>query len=264
MKRNIFITAVLGFILLFIVACSSNEGASTDGESEQKDGDTTNVKMIYWPGPESDAMQHVVDAYNEGQGQEDNVNVEMVLISRGGTYEKEATMMSSKSDEVDMYFTASYIVGQHAPALDPLTDLLSFDNHMDVSVDALTMDGEIMAVPMDVSNHFLFYRKDLMDQLLSDDNWKQKYAEISQEVVGKELEPKSPEEWDWDDFTSSAAFFTEEMNNDSPTKYGTVLQLKNLIFNVMIWDDILWSKGGSWMDDDGNLTIHSDEAEIGR
>src|SRR5690625_2287757 len=50
------------------------------------------------------------------------------------------------------------------------------------------------------------------------------------------------------------------MNNDSPTKYGTVLQLKNLIFNVMIWDDILWSKGGSWMDDDGNLTIHSDEA----
>lgn len=252
MRGKIFALILLLVSAVVLFSCSNESGS--------KSGDVTDVKMIYWPGPESDAMQHVVDAYNEGQGKEDNVSVEMVLISRGGTYEREATMMSSKSDEVDIYFTASYIVGQHAPSLDPLTNDLSFDNHMDVSVDALTMDGEVMAVPMDVSNHFLFYREDLIDQLLTDETWITKYEELSQEILGKALEPKSPDNWTWEDFLVSSAFFSQDFNSDSPTRYGTVLQLRNLIFNVMIWDDVLYSMGGSWLDDEGNINIDSPEA----
>lgn len=251
MKKSLLLV-LLSVALIF-------SGCSTDRADTSNDAATL-VKMIYWPGPESDAMQHVVDAYNNGKGKEDNVEVEMVLISRGGTYEREATMMSSESDEVDLYFTASYIIGQHAPYLDPLNEHLSFDHYLDTSVESLTMDGNQLAVPMDVSNHFLYYRSDLMDTLLSNDEWKETYAKISEQVVGEELQPKDPAEWDWNDFIATAAFFTKEYNADSPTQYGTALQLMSLIFNVMIWDDLLWSNGGSWLDENGEPDLKSEAA----
>ena len=42
-----------------------------------------------------------------------------------------------------------------------------------------------------------------------------------------------------------------------------MLQLKNLIFNVMIWQSTLVSGGGDWMDAGGNVTIDSDAARRG-
>jgi multiple sugar transport system substrate-binding protein len=80
----------------------------------------TRVKMVLWPGPEGDAMQKVVDLYNGGKGKTDNVNVKMILLSRDNTFAKEATLMKAKSSEYDIYFTASYLVGQHAPYLSDL------------------------------------------------------------------------------------------------------------------------------------------------
>lgn len=251
-------------LTVVLTGCGSNQGGSADaGGASGGSGPsgTSKVSMVYWPGPESDAMQKVVDAYNSGQGKTDGVNVEMVLLSRDGTYEKEAAMMSSKSDEVDMYFTASYIIGQHAPSLDALDGKVNTDGYLKSSVDSLRMNNETLAIPMDVSNHFLLYRKDLIDQLLSDSAWKSKYGEVSQKVLGQALQPKDPKDWTWDDFIAAAAFFSQEYNPDSPTKYGTALQMKNLIFNVMIWDDFLWSNGGSWLDESGKPQLNSEAAK---
>ena len=50
---------------------------------------------------------------------------------------------------------------------------------------------------------------------------------------------------------ATALFFTKSLNPDSPTRYGTVLQLKNLIFNIMIWEAALVSNGGNWLDGHG-------------
>lgn len=244
-KRKYILISLL-IIVLSMVGCSND------------DSNTTEVKMVYWPGPESEAMQHVVDEYNEGQGKEDDVSVDMLLISRDGTYEKEATMMSSKSNEVDLYFTASYIVGQHAPYLEPLDEELSLDNYLDLAVDSLKMDDETLALPMDASTHFLLYREDLMDDLLNNEESKAKYKDISKDILGNELEPKHPDEWEWDDFTAMSAFFTKTQNEDSPTKYGTSLQLKKLIMNIFLWNDVLWAEGGEWIDENGDVNINSD------
>ena len=65
----------------------------------------TEVKMILWPGPEGEAMQKVVDAYNAGQGKKDGVVVKQVLLSRDNTFAKEAALMKAKSSEYDIYFT---------------------------------------------------------------------------------------------------------------------------------------------------------------
>ena len=62
---------------------------------------------------------------------------------------------------------------------------------------------------------------------------------------------------------ATAIFFTKSLNPDSPTRYGTVLQLKNLIFNIMIWDATLVSNGGNWLDAQGKPAIDSEAAREG-
>jgi multiple sugar transport system substrate-binding protein len=62
---------------------------------------------------------------------------------------------------------------------------------------------------------------------------------------------------------ATAIFFTKSLNPDSPTRYGTVLQLKNLIFNIMIWDATLVSNGGNWLDAQGRPAIDGEPAREG-
>jgi multiple sugar transport system substrate-binding protein len=205
----------------------------------------TEVKMILWPGPEGEAMQKVVDAYNEGQGKKDGVVVKQVLLSRDNTFAKEAALMKAKSSEYDVYFTASYLVGQHAPYLSELKGI-NDKVYLKASIDGLKVNKKQMALPLDTSLHFMYYRTDLVSSLSSAANTA-KYKQISKTVLGKELMPNTdPETWNWDDALATAAFFTQKYNPESPTKYGYALPAKNLLYNTMIWNDVLWGLGGNW------------------
>lgn len=205
----------------------------------------TEVKMILWPGPEGEAMQKVVDAYNAGQGKKDGVVVKQVLLSRDNTFAKEAALMKAKSSEYDVYFTASYLVGQHAPYLSELKGIKN-KVYLKASIDGLKVNKKQMALPLDTSLHFMYYRTDLVSSLSSAANTA-KYKQISKTVLGKELMPNTdPETWNWDDALATAAFFTQKYNPESPTKYGYALPAKNLLYNTMIWNDVLWGLGGNW------------------
>ena len=205
----------------------------------------TEVKMILWPGPEGEAMQKVVDAYNAGQGKKDGVVVKQVLLSRDNTFAKEAALMKAKSSEYDVYFTASYLVGQHAPYLSELKGV-NDKVYLKASIDGLKVNKKQMALPLDTSLHFMYYRTDLVSSLSSAANTA-KYKQISKTVLGKELMPNTdPETWNWDDALATAAFFTQKYNPESPTKYGYALPAKNLLYNTMIWNDVLWGLGGNW------------------
>jgi multiple sugar transport system substrate-binding protein len=225
--------------------------------------DMTEVKMVYWTGPESLAMANVIDQYNRGQGQEDGVQVQMVLFGREGFWERQETIMAAESPEVDIFYTASYYVGRQEAALEPLQDYV--DNMGEDSIfipstlESLTYNDTLYGVPLDVSLHFLYYRTDLIDQLLSDEAWQQRYREISAEQMGMEMEPKPVEEWVWEDYYAASLFFTKALNPDSPTEYGTVLQAKNLVYNIMIWNNVLWSKGGNWFAEDGSFAFDTPE-----
>ncbi|MET3288328.1 UNVERIFIED_CONTAM: multiple sugar transport system substrate-binding protein [Brevibacillus sp. OAP136] len=252
-----------------LAACSSpatqqqqpaaNGGADTGSQAAAPAKQT--VTMLYWPGPESEAMQKVIDNYNQTKGSQDGVEVKMAPAPREGFWEKEAAMMSSDNKDIDVYFTASYKVGEQKSDLVPLDDKLGDQLKLFIgtTIDSLKNDGKTYGIPTDVSNHFMYYRKDLVEKLLADPAWQTKYKEISLKVVGKELAPKQPAEWNWDDFTATAAFFTQSLNPDSPTQYGTALQAKNLIYNVMIWDDVLYSFGGTWYTGDGRPNFDSPE-----
>ena len=204
----------------------------------------TTVKMVLWPGPEGDAMQKVVDAYNASQGKKDGVTVKMILLSRDNTFAKEAALMKAKSSEYDIYFTASYLVGQHAPYLSDLKGVKD-SLYLKASVNSLKVAGKQKALPLDTSLHFMYYRKDLVASLSAN---AAKYTSIAKEVLGKDLKPNTnPATWSWDDALATAAFFTQKYNPDSPTKYGYALPAKNLLYNTMIWNDVLWGLGGNWL-----------------
>jgi multiple sugar transport system substrate-binding protein len=222
----------------------------------------TTVNMVLWPGPEGDAMQKVVDAWNKEQGAKQGVSVKMILLSRDNTFSRETTEIGAKSSNVDIYFVASYNVNFYQAGLEPI-DTIGVDesNYFKSAIDSLKIGGKLYALPLDVSNHFLYYRKDLIARLLSEDAWKSKYRDISKTVLGTARDPKDPSEWDADDYLATAAFFSKSANPDSPTQYGTALQLKTLVFNITHWDDLLWGLGGNWLGPDGKANLTSSAAK---
>jgi multiple sugar transport system substrate-binding protein len=255
MRRKAMALGAMIVSAALLAGCSA--GSSGSGGKEGS-GEGT-VKLVAWPGPEGDAMKKVVDAYNADQGKNDGITVELTLLSRQDTFSKEAALMASKSSDVDIYFTASYNIGQFAPSLDPLTDI-DTSAYFPVAAEGLTYEDKLYALPLDVSNHFLLYRKDLTDALLADPAAQAEYEKVSESILGEARAPKDPNEWDLDDFKVAAAYFSQSENPSSPTQYGTILQAKNLLYNTMIWNDVLWGYGGNW-EEDGKAALTSDAAK---
>jgi multiple sugar transport system substrate-binding protein len=53
------------------------------------------------------------------------------------------------------------------------------------------------------------------------------------------------------------------VNPDSPTRYGSVLQMKNLLFNMMVFQSLPRSYGADWTDEQGNVTVDSEAYRTG-
>ena len=224
------------------------------------------VTLLFWPGPESEAMGKVIDAYNAGPGKADNNSVKQLLFSRQGYFDKEIADLAAGSKEFDLALVTTYSLGRYAPFLSPIDSHLGpkvRDVFAKPALASLALDGHQYGVPVDISVHLTYYRQDLIDRLLNDAAWKTAYSKIAQERLGKQLSPKPPADWTWDDYAATALFFTKSVNPQSPTRYGTVLQLKNLIFNVMIWQATLVSNGGNWLDEAGKPAIDGPAARKG-
>ena len=105
----------------------------------------TTVNMVLWPGPEGDAMQKVVDAWNKEQGAKQGISVKMILLSRDNTFSRETTEIGAKSSNVDIYFVASYNVNFYQAGLEPI-DALGVDesNYFKSAIDSLKI-GDIPA-----------------------------------------------------------------------------------------------------------------------
>ena len=246
---------------LVLAGCATGGGgevaSDTGSTTESTPSEATKISMVLWPGPEGEAMQKVVDFYNANQGVEDGVEVEQILLSRTDTFSKEAALMKAESDEYDLYFTASYLIGQHAPYLSP-AEGVDPSIYLAASVESLQVDGQQYGIPLDTSLHFMYYREDLIETLADEAN-AALYSSIANEVLGKEMSPNAdPSTWTWDDAIATAAFFTKQYNPNSPTEYGYALPAKNLLYNTMIWNNLLWGLGGNWVDGSGAPAISSD------
>jgi multiple sugar transport system substrate-binding protein len=218
------------------------------------------VTVLGWPGgSEETALRATVEAYNGQDGVADADKVELLFFNRDGFYDKLQADMAAGSDAFDINLIATYSIGRYSPYMEPV-DLgdAAVATYGESILSTMQFEGQQYGVPTDLSAHFMYYRTDLIDALLADDAAKARYTEIAQEYLGKALEPKDPDSWTWDDWAATALYFTQSINPNSPTRYGTVLQLKNLLFNMMVFQSVPRAYGGDWRDASGAVTIDSE------
>lgn len=215
------------------------------------------VTVLGWPGgPEETALRQVTENYNATATEADQVK--LIFFNRDGFFDKLAADLAAGSQEFDINLLATYAIGRYAPFMDTIElPAVAQQVYSDKVLATMQFDGEQYGVPTDLSLHFMYYRQDLIDQLLSDPAWQARYREISQQHLGTALAPKDPDQWSQDDYLATALFFTKRINSDSPTRYGTALQMKNLLFNMMVWHSAARAQGGNWTDDAGNVSIDS-------
>ena len=215
------------------------------------------VTVLGWPGgPEEVALRAVAELYNGTAADHDKVS--LIFFNRDGFFDKLQADLAAGTKEFDVNLLATYAIGRYAPFMDPVTlPAESAGVFGDKVLATMQFDGKQYGVPTDLSLHFMYFRQDLIDQLKSDPAWKARYAELTQERLGAALEPKDPDQWTWRDWMGTAYFFTKSINPDSPTRYGAVLQMKNLLFNMMVWHSTARSLGGDWMDESGKVTVDS-------
>jgi multiple sugar transport system substrate-binding protein len=217
------------------------------------------VTVLGWPGgSEETALRAVVDTYNALPGTAEDDKVELLFFNREGFYDKLQADLAAGSDAFDINLIATYSIGRYAPFMEAV-DLGSDAEKVfgKPILETMQFEGKQYGVPTDLSLHFMYYRKDLIDALMADDGAKAKYAEIAQQYLGKSLEPKAPDEWTWEDWAATALYFTKSVNPDSPVRYGTVLQMKNLLFNMMVFQSLPRAHGADWMDSSGKITVDS-------
>ncbi|SCB20739.1 extracellular solute-binding protein [Rhizobium hainanense] len=216
------------------------------------------VVVLGWPGgSEETALRATADLYNKTASDADRV--ELLFFNRDGFFDKLQADMAAGSNAFDVNLVATYSIGRYAPYMEPIE--LSADASKvfgDAVLKTMQFDGKQYGVPTDLSLHFMYYRKDLVDALIANPDAKAKYAEIAKKYLGKEMAPKQPDDWTWDDWAATSLYFSKQVNRQSPVRYGTVLQMKNLLFNMMVFQSLPRSYGGDWMDASGNVTIDSD------
>ena len=257
MKKSVVLIVVLAMALSSVLAVAAD--------------DLYTVRMVYWPGPESDAMDVVLKYWNENMAEEAGFYVEQELFGRDNIMLKEEALMAAGSSDVDLFFTASRWLGKYWMHLEPLEPLITdpeiniygtdLTKRIPATVDGMRWtDGTLYGVPMDLSAHFLYYRSDLIEKLLADADWQETYKKISLEQMGVEMTPKHPDEWTWDDYLATSFFFTKQYNPDSPVEYGNFTHGKVMGPTAFLWTNAYWSFGGDWFDADGKVAFDNEAA----
>jgi len=190
----------------------------------------TTITVQMFSGPEFDAMVPTAEYWNENYAEKTGITVNAVALSRVGYFEKMQSQLVAGLSEPDIVHPFNMALGKLAPYLEALNPYLeredimsgpkgekySVDMMLKVALDTATApDGSILAMPKDMSEVHLYYRKDLI--------------------------PEPPETWD--DYMDLAKKFTKSINSDSPTSYGAVMQGKYEKWTFCAALDNLWPNG---------------------
>ena len=129
------------------------------------------VTVLGWPGgPEETALRAAAEAYNAKDDVAEADKVELLFFNRDGFWDKLQADLAAGSTAFDANLIATYSIGRYAPFMEPMT--LS-DEAVSVYGDAvlstMQFDGQQYGVPTDLSLHFLYYRTDLIEEMLADE-----------------------------------------------------------------------------------------------
>ncbi|SFQ32776.1 ABC transporter substrate-binding protein [Salibacterium halotolerans] len=228
---------VVIFLAVVLVAGACSSGAGNDGGSEggENSSDAVTLHMAKLESDPNGMMEEARQRFNE---QHDDIQVEYVEMSNNASemHDQTVTQLTAKSDNLDIVNLDVVWVAEFAEAgwLKPLDELFTEDmqsNYIERQVEAMKYDGNIWAVPWFNDLHPLWYRQDLLE----------KYNRDVPETYTEAVE-------------TAQLIQEEEGMQGFSMHWGRSEQL------IVSFTEFLHSKGGSFFDEQGNVTINSPEA----
>lgn len=237
--KKLFALLLALVMVLSMTACGASEEKAPAAEAPTAAGDSSaaadlpyegeTLTVLYMSGVYADAARAMVDEFEAATG----AKVEVVDYPYLTLHEKALLDLTSYTGSYDVIDVASQWDGEFAPFLEPLTDYIERDGYdMTVWIDNVLANcgewqGTVIGIPNASTPQTFAYRTDLLPDGIPD-TWEE-YREVLAEV--------------------------QDLDNGL---YGvTVSELSGQLGGV--FDYVLWSMGGSWADEDWNVTINSDE-----
>lgn len=211
MKKSM-ILLMLAAILVFIAACSSNNGKTDAGNNtgntevvgNHVEGTEEQVEVTFWRhdfAPEAESFKRLIATF---EAEYPNIKIKMELFPNDQYETKIRTALAGQSAPdimaIDGPTLASYA---HNGALIPLDDYMNKDgNKEDIAkpvLEGLTYDGKIFAAPNNDASLAMFYNKKMFEE------------------KGISLPSKDPDEaWTWEQVLDAA----KQLNDPDKGVYG--------------------------------------------
>ena len=236
MKKIISIILLMSLTIIGLTGCTgktknnsvvdSEKEQSAEQSTEQKENEKIKLKFMGW-GNDSEVatFQAMIDQFEEKYT---NVSVEYIVVP-SSDYDTKLQNMIAADDQPDVFYCGVDYVMKYA-ATGNLYDLTTYVNDNEIfdisnvwdnAINIYKYDGtglgngELYALPKDVSAFSVVYNKDLF-----------KAAGITP--------PTEDDPWDWNDYLEAAQKLT---NGDV---YGT---------SMYSMESAVWSNGANWLDD---------------
>lgn len=223
-------------MILSMAACSTSQPTATEApiveipatEYLPFEGETLTV--LYMSGPQADSARDMVPQFEAATG----AKVEVIDLPYQDLHEQILLDLTSYIGTYDVININSLWDGEFAPYLEPLDDYIARDNYdMDVWISNVlancgSWQDTIVGIPTSCTTHVLAYRTDLLPNGI-------------------------PATW------NEYRMVLNSVNRPGKGMYGIAVS-KTPDQLVGMFNRFLWSMGGSWADEDWNVTINSTEA----
>lgn len=158
MKKKKVLAIVLASAMVFgtLAGCgaSSSDGASSDGGS-------TTIKVFQMKVEINDALQDLAKEYEKEKG----VKVDIQSVGGGADYGAALKAEFAKGTEPDIFMIngkGDYEIWKHK--IDDLSDQPWKDNAVKGTLDSVTVDGKVYAMPAATEGYGLMYNKEILDK----------------------------------------------------------------------------------------------------
>lgn len=217
-------------LILSLTACGNLSDAAGEGDGK--------ITIVYAHDKnELGVEQKIIEAFEKKHPHIDVQSKEMPS-NTGISHDQYVTMFSGGSDEIDVFDMDVIWPAEFAQAgyLEPLNryierDGIDLDKYSSGAVQAGMYNGQQWAMPRYQDQGLLYYRKDLIDQ--------------------------PPETWD------QMIQLAEEHQGEAGTRFGYVFQGKQYEGLVCNFIEFIGAYGGKILDDQGRVTIQSEDTVQG-
>lgn len=231
MKKKIVATLLcVAMVSSLVAGCGGgggNDDSASDSASSGKPYAGETLTVLYMSGVYADAARSMVDEFEEETG----ATVEVVDFPYTTLHEKSLLDLTSGTGSYDVIDVASQWDGEFAPYMTDLADFMEKDGYStDVFIDKVlensgVWQGVTTGIPNASTPQLFAYRTDLLPEGIPD-TWEE-YREVA-----------------------------KAQTNAAEGKYGISVSATTGQLGG-VFDYVLWSMGGSWADEDWNVSIDS-------